>query len=91
MITIAVDAGRMSAKTSPWARAISGQSSASDDEHPRPDDVLESGAGPFERFAHDLEAEPHLVVGAVRRITLLRDRRGSRDMDVPARLTTARE
>ena len=43
-VTIAVDAGRISANTSPCARAISSQSAGVDDEHPRADDVGEGRA-----------------------------------------------
>ena len=54
-----------------------------DDEDPRPDDVGEAGARLLERLADELEAEAHLLVRALRRIAVPRDRRRARDVDRP--------
>ena len=62
-----------------------------DEEHARPDDVGEAGAGLLERPADELEAEPHLLVRALRRVAVARDRRRAGDVDLVRPATTARE
>ena len=56
----------------------------------RSDDVGEADARSPERLADELEAEPCLLVGALRRVGLCRDRRRAGHVDPPP-ATTARE
>ena len=51
------------------------------DEHPRAHDVVDRGAGAVERLGDDREAEPRLLVGALRRRRAVwRDRRRAGDV-----------